>query len=136
MPSFTIAPASGVAVEPWEDPPREPGTAGPDDPGAPSRLNPRAGTSHKRWVAAVGIEVEINASVPGLGAAPLDSSLGGDLFYSWKVGPQPGGVTLAHDAGQSSVLRFTALAAGHYTLGMGRHNGGGAVIFHVDAEPP
>lgn len=135
MPSFTLAMTSGVTLREWDDEARAVGHFGADDPGAPSRVNPKIGRPHRYWECVVGAAVEARASVPGLGDAPLDSELGGQLFYPWQVGG-PAPVGFASPAGQTSVVTFSCAVAGHYTLALGLDNGGGAVIFHVDARTP
>lgn len=142
---FTVAFTAGVTNTTWLDPllppnPEfgEPGhnPALPVGPGTPSRLNAHVGFPHRRYVGAVGAQIEITATVGGV-AGPLDAALGGRLFtLVWAVEhPQPGPVGFTHPAGQSSVQHFTPTTAGHYTIGIERA-GGGKVFMHLDVEAP
>lgn len=135
MPDFTARITAGAAVDSWLDPARPALTQGPNDPGAPSRLNPRPGYPHKRWVAQPSVAVTFKATVAGV-EGPLDTALGGRLFYCWPI-EQPTGSTLpvfTHPAGQTSVRTVLLVAPGHYLFGFGRHGGGGAVLMHVDVD--
>jgi hypothetical protein len=120
MADFRAEFTDGAVVQPWLDP------ALGD---RPDRLNPRAEHLHRRHVGAVGVQVEVSARVGGV-LAPLDAALGGELFLAFiaeaPVFPAPPG-------GQSSVQRFTPLAAGHYTLRIVRE-AHGSLFVHLDVE--
>lgn len=139
MPDFTARFSAGVVLEDWLDPARPAETQGPDDPGAPSRLNPRPGYPHKRWVAQTGQEIEIAATVNTVEGLP-DSSLSGRLFFAWTV-ERPDGAPVpvfTHPLGpdQSAIQHVTVYTPGHYCFGIGRQSGGGAILMHVDVEEP
>jgi len=129
VPNFDARFASGISVVPWDDPAS--GTR-------PSRLNPVDGHPFIREVATVGVEVEVQAYVRGLGWAPLDSALGGAPtwdpleFMEFASSARP---VATSPAGQSSVQRFTPDTPGHYTLRFSRP-GGGAIRMHIDAQDP
>jgi hypothetical protein len=130
---FTAAFTGGTTLSPWTDPARAAGTLSPDDPGAPSRVNPHIGRPHTMQMATVGVQVEITATV-GSSVAPLDAALGGRLFTAWLIeSPASGPVPFSTPAGQSSVQQFTPPSAGHYTIGIAR-SGGGTVIMHMEAD--
>lgn len=126
VPDFSAAFASGVTLEPWVDPPSADGTR-------PSRANTNSQHPHRRRVGAPGTQITVQATVAGLGTAPLDSALDGRTFLAWLVEwpgqDMPPGI--ATPAGQSSLVRFTPARAGHHTLVM-RRAGGGGVFLHVD----
>lgn len=132
---FTAAVTSGTTLTEWEDPERPPDTPSPGDPAEPSRLNPTLGVPHKMRLATVGTQVEITATVGGV-AGPLDTALGGRLFYAWAVEKAQGSpISFSSPAGKSSVQRFTPLTEGHYCIGIARQEGG-SVLIHIDAETP
>lgn len=132
---FTVAITSGTTMRAWEDPTRPPDTLYLGDPGAPSRLNPHPGIPHKMVVGQVGTQIELTATVGGV-AGPLDSTLGGRLFWAWDVErAQAAPISFSSPAGQSSIQRFTPTAEGHYTIGIARDTGG-AVLIHIDVEVP
>jgi hypothetical protein len=123
---FAAAFTAGVTLEPWDDP----SSVSPD---RPSRINPRPEHIHKRHVGTTGVEVEVTATVAGV-AGPLDATLGGELFsLSFHEGPTLPFPAVSSPAGQSSILRFTPSAVGHYTVQLSRPNHGG-VILHVDVD--
>jgi len=134
MPDFDARFFSGTTVRYWDD---------PADLARPSRLNPTKGRPFKRHVATVGVEVEVQAYLSGLGWAPLDSALPSDptqrlwLDLEFVEFPSPVRPVATSPAGQSSVQRFTPDTAGHYTLRFSRPEGG-AINMHVDAleAPP
>jgi hypothetical protein len=131
MADFRIRFTSGVALEPWSDPPHT--TGGRD---LPSRVNAQPDHDPTREVAAQGVQVELTATVRGVGDAPLDGALtDGNLFDVTMVewpgpGPAP---PFAGAAGQSSVQRFTPNAAGHYTCEVFRPEHG-AIYAHIDVD--
>lgn len=130
MPNFDARFSSGISVVPWDDPAS--GTR-------PSRLNPVDGHPFIREVCTVGVEVEVQARISGLGWAPLDSAFFpaqpkfDDLEFMEYPGPARPVAT--SPAGQSSVQRFTPDTAGHYTLRFSRPQGG-AIRMHIDAQEP
>ncbi len=132
MPDFTARITAGATLTLWNDPDRPPATQSPDDPGAPSRLNPLPDAPHRRFRGQVGVEIEVSATIGGV-EGPLDAALGGRLFRAWLL--DQAGIALgpSNPAGQSSVQRFTPLAAGAYTLGIERDQGG-AIFVPVDVE--
>jgi hypothetical protein len=80
----------------------------------------------------VGVECELRAQVDGTDA-PLDSELGGNLFYAATVeAPHPWQLPFSNPAGQSSVQRFTPSMLGHYQVYI-RRRGGGQIMVHFDA---
>jgi hypothetical protein len=131
MADFRIRFTSGVTLEPWSDPPHT--TGGRE---LPSRLNPQPDHDHTREVAALGVPVEVTATVRGVGDAPLDVALtDGNLFAVVMVefpgpGPAP---PFAGAAGQSSVQTFTPNATGHYTFIVFRPEHGG-IYAHIDVD--
>lgn len=161
MQDFEVSFTAGVTFEDWNDPALPPnpplhnplhnpalpvGPGNPPDidpnhnpalpvgPGAPSRLHPIEGYPHKMYVGTVGTEIELTATVGGVDG-PMDAALGGRTFVPWRVeNPPPHVFGFTSPAGQSSVIRFTPPAAGHYCVGVGR-TGGGAVLMHFDVAP-
>lgn len=128
---FTAAFTAGTSLEPWTDPARPAGTLGPDDVGAPSRVNPHVGRPHMMTTTTGGTPVEITATV-GSSVGPLDAALAGRLFTAWVIEqPFVAPVSWSHPAGQTSVQSFVPQSEGHYTLAMGRP-GGGTVIMHLE----
>ncbi len=124
MADFGAAFSSGVTLEPWDDPPSV---------SLPSRINPLPERIHKRHVGAVGVQVELTATVGGV-AGPLDGALGGELFsLGFLEAPALPFPAVSFPAGQSSVQRFTPGAVGHYTVQLTRLNHGG-LILHVDVD--
>lgn len=130
VPDFRARFFSGVSVLPWNDPAS--GTK-------PSRLNPVDGHPFIREVATVGVEVEIQTYVTGLGWAPLDAAFPPTAFM-WAP-PEfmefPGSVrpVVTSPVGQNSVQRFTPDTPGHYTIRLARQLGG-AIRLHLDALDP
>ena len=120
-PDFTADFTSGTTLGVWSD---------PASGSVPSRINPRPELPHRRFNGTVAIQIEVTATVGGV-AGELDVNLGGRLFQADLIefpGVKP---ALTSPAGQSSVQRFTASSAGHYTLVMLRDEGG-VVVMHVD----
>jgi hypothetical protein len=131
MPNFDLRLAVGASLAQWHDPDPAPNTAG----SMPSRLRPHAGQPFLRWLGKVGILIELRAIVAGV-EAPLDGVLGGNLFTGFLAEQPYGGPQgLTQPAGQTSRVRFTPLTAGHYLVGVRRTNGG-AILLHLDVEPP
>ena len=132
MARFDHIVSSGSVVAPYADPERAPGTNGPDDKGAPSRLNADPSHPHSHHTITVGVEVAVSAIVAGV-TAETDANLGGELFVSHVV-ETPGGVVdpTTAAAGLTSVQKFTPLNAGHHLFVMRRDNGGGVAI-HFEA---
>lgn len=129
MPNFTLRPTSDVATVPWEDP-----ALGE----RASRVNPSAVAPHRHFVVPAHEEVEVTVTPDGAVEGALDSALAGNVFVAWFAEvPGDRGLwpIITQPAGQSTVQRFTPHKAGHYTLVV-RRLVGGAVIFHVDVEPP
>lgn len=123
MPDFGATFTAGVTGATWDDP------ASGDKP---TRINPRPGQPHRRWVGSVGVQVTITARVAGV-SAPLDAALGGRLFTA-TIGEAPGALpVISSPGGQSSVQRFTPEVAGHYSVVLRREGGGGQWL-HVDIE--
>lgn len=123
---FAVDFTSGVALEPWDDPQ----SVSPDKP---SRVNPQPEHIHKRQVGAVGVQVELTASVAGV-AGPVDGTLGGELFsLAFHEAPALPFPSVSNPGGQSSVQHFTPIYVGHYTVQLTRPNHG-AVILHVDVD--
>ena len=122
MADFRAEFTSGAAVVPWTD---------PASGSRPGRLNPRAEHPHRGHEGDLGVQVEVSARVGGV-LAPLDAALGGELFTAFfaesPVFPAP---ALTSPGGQSSVVRFTPLVAGHYTLRLVRE-AHGSLFVHVD----
>jgi hypothetical protein len=128
MPNFDLVVGYGLAVADWNDP-RALVEGAPNGP--PSRLNPRAGILEKRLLATVGVECELRAQVGGADA-PLDSELGGNLFYAATVeAPHPWQLPFSSPTGQSSIQQFTPNLPGHYLIYI-RRMGGGQVMVHFD----
>lgn len=126
MADFRLEFSAGATLEPWSD---------PADVLAdlPSRLNARPEHEHTRHVAVSGVQVELKARVGGV-LAPVDATLGGVLFAaSFLELPSFPPPAFSSPAGQSSVVRFTPVTLGHYTLSIARE-GHGAVIVHVDVD--
>lgn len=124
MADFTATFTDGAAIDEWLDPPSG---------GVPTRQNTFQEHPHLRFVAVVGVEVEVSASIGGV-VGPLDATLGG-LLFAFTFAELPGIVppAITSPVGQSSVQRFTPPAAGHYTVKMKRAERG-AVILHIDAQ--
>lgn len=127
MPNFDVRVAFGASLVEWTDP-------DPDPSGAskPSRLRPHPGLPFLRWLGAAGVPIELRAIVDGL-EAPLDSSLGGNLFTGWFAEEPMGPHAMTQQPGQTSVIRFVPVHAGHYTVGVRRTNGG-AILLHIDVN--
>lgn len=120
MPDFSIRFTAGVTPTIWDD-----------HATAVSRINPRPMHPHKYQRATVGIEVEVRMTWGGV-EAPPDIDLA--TPFSSDFAETPGAVpAITSPAGQTSVQRFTPNAVGHY-LWMVRHEGGGAIGLHLDAE--
>lgn len=113
---------SDCTLETWQDPATST---------QPSRINPRASVPIKVWHVAVGASIRIQATVPGLGLTPLDTALGGRLFYAaCEEAPVPHAVT--GTAGKSSEQTIVPQVAGHYVVSIRRPSGGG-VLLHFEA---
>lgn len=123
MPDFEARFTIGTTLETWEDPPLG---------STPSRINPEPEHPLNYRRALLATTIEIRAVVGGV-VGPLDSALGGRLFYGWMIEcPTPDAVPpVSSPAGQSSVVSFYPIAAGHYAY-MIRRQGGGGIILHVD----
>ncbi len=121
MPDFSAAFTAGATLVAWTDPP---------DSARPSRLNPIIGHGHQRRVGLVGAQVTITATVGGV-VAPLDAALGGRLFAGMFAEVPSLAPVITSPAGQSSVLRFTPLKAGHHTFTL-RRDGSGGLFLHLD----
>ena len=109
------------------------GTDGPDDKGAPSRVNPAAGHPPKHIVGSVGVQVEFSAVVGGV-VGEVDANLGGRLFVGHLAefpGASPPAIT--NPAAQTSVQRFTPVKLGHYLVVFTRP-AGGRLAAHVSVE--
>lgn len=125
MPDFTVRLTAGATLADWTDP------IGPE--GQPSRLNPREGFPHRRWIGTVGVPIVFRAEVDGA-LGPPDSALEGRLFGWWLVECPVPPIALLTDPRRSSVQRFTPRFVGHHTIGV-RRDGGGLVHVHVDVGP-
>lgn len=126
MSDFRLEFTDGVTLQPWEDPADVPGDR-------PSRLNARAEHPHTRHVGELGVQVELTAIV-GLSHGPLDVTLGGVLFTAVLAEfPQSPPPAISSPAGQSSIVRFTPNALGHYTIRIARL-GHGSIYAHVDVD--
>ena len=113
----------GTTVSTWLDPPTI---------SKPTRLNAFSEHPHRRAIATVGVEVEVTATVAGV-EGEVDANLGGRLFsFFFAELPSLLVPSITSPAGQSSVQRFTPIAAGHHTLKLKRPEGG-AILLHVDA---
>lgn len=123
MASFDATFTDGATIAQWDD---------PAFGGVPTRQNAFEEHPHLRFVAEVGVEVEVSASIAGV-VGPLDATLGGLLFsFSFAELPGISPPSITSPVGQSSVQRFTPPAAGHYTMKLKRP-ANGAVILHIDA---
>ncbi len=123
MASFDATFTNGASIAQWDD---------PAFGGVPTRQNAFAEHPHLRFTAAVGVEVEVSATIAGA-LAPLDATLGGLLFaFTFAELPGISAPLVTSPGGQSSVQRFTPPAAGHYTMKLKRPENG-AVILHLDA---
>lgn len=125
MADFTLVVTAGASIANWLDP--------PSVLGAPSRLNPKSGFPHKRWVGTLGYLVVIKANVGGV-LGPDDSALGGRPFTAWLV-EAPGGDRgdIVQPSGLSSWILVTPTARGHYVIGVRRPQGGLEHI-HLDVQ--
>lgn len=122
MPDFSARFTSNATLVVWRDLPTE---------SKPSRINPLPQYPHRYYLAEVGEEIEITATVDGVDG-PLDTALDGRTFLGWLAEhpvPKP---AVTSPPGQSSIRRFTPTAAGHYTYVLRRKSGGG-IILHIDA---
>lgn len=122
MPDFDVRFTAGTTLESWRDPALD---------NTPSRINPAPQRPLKYRQALTDDPVEVSAVVNGA-LAPLDSELGGRLFYGWWVEYPTTVPAVTRPPGQSSVLSFTPAAPGHYAYALRRYGGGG-IILHVDA---
>ena len=120
MPDFDARFSAGVTLTIWDD-----------HAASVSRLNPKPTHPHKYQRATVGTEVEVRMTFEGV-EAPMDADLAG-LFSSDFAETPAATPPISSPAGQSSVQRFTPNAVGHYLWVM-RHEGGGAIGLHLDAE--
>lgn len=119
MPDFELKISSNVALVDWTD----------------ARLNPKPGRTEKRLSVAVGQTVTLTAVIGGT-EGPLDSALDGRLFHGDHIeAPHVWALAWSHPDGQSSVQSFVPTHSGSYTAQL-RHEGGGAIIVHIDAEAP
>lgn len=134
MADFQLEPTAGTAVESFADDERPPGTDGPDDKGAPSRLSPASGHPNMHLVGTVGVQVQFTARVGGV-LGEVDANLGGRLFTGHLAERPTGGAPplLSSPAGQTSVQRFTPTKLGHYLVVVTRE-GGGRISAHVSVE--
>lgn len=124
MPDFTLKISSNVTLTDWVD---------AASATRPTRLNPKEGHPAKRLKVTVGETVTLTAVYGGT-EGPLDSALGGRLFHGDHVeAPHIWALGWSSPAGQSSVQSFVAAVAGSYTVQL-RHEGGGAILVHIDAE--
>jgi len=128
--------SANVTVVDWDDPERAAGTFGPNDPGAPSRLNPSPGHPMRRpRCPDNGSTVTVKATVGGV-EGELDANLGGRLFYAWWLEyPGAAAPVFSNPGGQTSAQSFLPLDQGHHLFGIARVDGG-AVLFHLDVEAP
>lgn len=106
------------------------------DNATPSRINPLPDRQQTFWLSSVGQEITVTATVDSV-SAPLDGALGGRLFYyKWAEWPTPivnPPPAVVITPGQSSVMTFIPLLAGHYTFVIRRQSGGGILIpFEVE----
>lgn len=125
MANFTARFTDGATIAQWDD---------PAFGGVPTRQNAFEEHPHLRFVAAVGVEVEVSATIIATGIeGPADAALGGRLFtLSFAELPGISPPSISQTPAVSSVQRFTPPAAGHYTLKMKRLERG-AVYLHIDA---
>lgn len=129
MPNFRARFFAGVSVAPWDDPSSL-------SLQRPTRLNPSPGHPFLREVCTVGVEVELQAHITGLGWAPLDAAFAPDpVFFPLEIFEYPGPIrpVTSHPVDQTSVQRFTPDTPGHYTLRFYRPQGG-AIYLHLDAQ--
>ncbi len=133
MADFDLAISSGAAPAQFFDEERAPGTLGPDDKGAPSRLNTTTSHPHLHFLAAQGATVEVTAE-QGL----TDAALGGT--FTGHFAESPSGIPVPVTTfvpGTSSVQSFTLNGVGHYTWVMTYDKGGvasGRIAVHLDVE--
>lgn len=122
MADFTARFTAGATVEQWTD---------PASGGVPTRINPFPEHPHRRHVGAVGVQVEITATVSGV-EGEVDANLGGLLFaFHFAELPAFPPPAVSNPAGQSSVQRFTPAAVGHYSFKLKREEHG-EIYFHLD----
>jgi hypothetical protein len=123
MPDFELKLSSNVDLVDWVD-----GASA----ARPSRLNAKEGHPAKRLSVPVGETVTLTAVVGGV-EGPLDATLGGRLFSGDTHEFPSSAPGWSSPTGQSSVQSFVPAAAGNYVVQL-RHQGGGAILIHIDAE--
>ena len=131
MADFDVQIGGAVTVAQFDDPERAPGTLGPEDKGAPSRLNAGAAHPHLHLRVAVGGAVTVTAK-----GGATDAALGGRLFSSYFA-ERPSGTPepiITFAPGTTSVQSWTAGAVGHYLFVMAWDAAGGRLAIHIDAE--
>jgi hypothetical protein len=122
VPDFEVKVASGATLVPWID---------PASALAPSRLRPRPGFPERFYRATAGVAVMLHAIVDGV-LTPLDTALGGRLFYGFVVESPAVCMHTSSMPGQSSIQNFIPLLVGHHTVRISRKDGG-SVLLHFDA---
>ena len=140
MPDFTVRPIEGIfdsdgnaalAAVPWLDP-----TAAAGSPVAglarPTRVFPD-GIPHLHWLLRQAAQVTVKCKPDGGSEGADDASLAGRFFGATFIEAPGYPPTITQDPGFTSIIHFTPISKGHYTLGILRI-GGGAVILHFDLE--